>query len=507
VPTFLRSLIQTKAASNPGAEATNRAVGGYRGGGLAGVYPNSGSWDMSQAVKRGYERVIWVYRCVDAIASNSSSVPMIVREFNDITGRKIEDEALDMLFNRRTNPYETAQQFRYRVASQLLLSRRGCFIEIVRNNAGRPIQLHIIENDSCVPIPDPKRYVSGYQVWTLNQGIVILPPEDVIWIRVKPHPTDVYAQMTPLVAAGLASDTDFLARLYNRNFLANDGRPGMLVGVRGQLGVDDARELERRFGGGPNEAGKTTVIEADDIIVQDMSGSPRDIQWLEAVRGSKEDILLAFGTPESVLGNASGRTFDNADAEQEGWWEQTMLPFMDGMAAGYDILTVGGNEDDYFVAHDYDKVDVLQRKKRRDADRAANEVGEGLATIDDYMKVVGREPLNVPGSRVLWVPSGKVPVGRSDADTEAAAKLVPVGQPAAPDAGVAPNEGAGAGGSWTNDAASRAWEMAGKQGRPFERQKPETPDWRSSLPKAPINRKTSSTQRPRGTRMRRQEPV
>lgn len=469
MPTFLRGLFEEKAAPK---NAVPRAVSNSRGGLYTGVVPNTQIWDMDQALNQAYERVIWVYRCIDAIASNSSAVPMILREYNDIDGQIVEDDQLLNLLNRRPNIYETAQQFRYRVASQALLSRRGVFIEVVRDRAGRPKELHILPNTTTTPIPDAQKFVSGYTVQTVTQGIVELKPEQVIWLRIKPHPTDVYAQMTPLVSAGLAADTDFLARLYNRNFLANDGRPGMLIAVQGQLMPEDAEEIRRRFSGGPTVAGQTTVIEADGLSATDMSSSPRDVMWQDAVRGSREDIMLAFGVPESVLGNASGRTFDNADAEFEIFWTVTMQPFMDAIAAGYDILTPGGLEDDYFVAHDYSKVDVLQRQERRRHDKALAEFESGVLTIDQYLQIVGREQFNVPGTNVLWIPQGRVPIGMNEEDTEAAAALMPVGMAAPPtnedQARTAALNAPTSQNNLRDMQAARALRLAGKQGGPFE---------------------------------------
>lgn len=469
MPSFLRGLFETKAVPR---NAIPRAVGGSRGGFYTGVVPNSQQWDIDQALNQSYERVIWVYRCIDAIASNSSYVPMVLREYNDVDGMEIEDPQLLRLLNRRPNTYETSQQFRYRLASQLLLSRRGAFIEIVRNREGRPVELHLLPNSSTQPIPDAEKYVSGYKVQTLTQGEVELPPDRVLWIRAKPHPTDTYAQMTPLVSAGIASDTDFFARLYNRNFLANDGRPGMLIAVQGQLMPEDAEEIRRRFSGGPTVAGQTTVIEAEGITATDMSSNPRDVQWQEAVRGSKEDILLAFGVPESVLGNASGRTFDNADAEFEIFWQVTMTPFMDAIGAGFDALTSGGLEDEVYVSHDYSKVDVLQRQERRRHEKALEEYRVGLMTIDEYLKVVGRDQFDVAGSRVLWIPQGSVPIGRNESDTESAAALQPVGMGQPADPSQEAQQGALTGSAegqvqFGNMMAARALRLAGKQTDPL----------------------------------------
>lgn len=467
MPSFLNGLFPRK----PPANAVPRAVSNSRGQ-IAAV-ANMQSWDTDQAIIQGYERVIWVYRCVDAIASNSSSVPMLVREYDDEDGLAVDSPELLKLLNRRPNIYETAQQFRYRLASQLLLSRRGVFVEVVRAKGGHPKELHLLPPGTTAPIPDADTYVSGYQVQTVSQGIVELAPEQVLWIRAKPHPTDVYGQMTPLVSAGLAADTDFLARLYNRNFLRNDGRPGMLIAVQGQLMPEDAEEVRRRFAGGPQAAGRTTVIEADGLDATDMGANPRDVQWQEAVSGSKRDILLAFGVPESVLGDASNRTFSNADAEFEVFWMATMKPFMDSIGAGFDILTDGALDDNLYVAHDYDAVDVLQRQKRARQDKALEEFKAGVLTIDQYLTAVGREPLAVPGTEVLWLQQGLVPVGGDDQTTKAAASLMPVGQPPAPDPSQQAYQGAYQGASsgyqsYTDDAAARALRLAGERYNPFE---------------------------------------
>lgn len=487
VANFLRGLFETKAAP---ANAIPRATSNSAGGLYTGAIPNVQAWDTAQAMSRGYERVIWVYRCVDAIASNASRIPIIEREYDTQDSKVVEDKELLYVLNRRANIYETAQQFRYRVASQLLLSRRGVFIEVVRNRMGRPIQLHLLPPDTTSPIVDPEKYVTGYRVTTTAQGIVELEPDRVLWIKVKPHPTDVYAQMTPLVAAGLAADTDYLARLYNRNFLANDGRPGMLIAVHGDVGDEDAEEIKRRFGGGPEKAGQTTVIEADGISAQDIGSNPRDIQWNEAVRGSKEDILLAFGVPESVMGNASGRTYDNADAESEIFWTVTMQPFLDALGAGFDILTPGGLEDQLCIAHDYSKIDVLQRQERARHDKALGEFQSGVLTIDQYLEAIGRPTFNQPGTEVLWIPQGLVPIGKDDKATQAAAALQVVGtaqqqgdmgmggQPGTMNGGMSnmrpmPQQGgwgqtrAATGQNILADNLQRALRLAGKQNTPF----------------------------------------
>lgn len=447
---FLGGLFETKAgrgaaASGVIARATGASYGARNGGQPLGVV---GPWDTEQAIKQGYERVIWIFRCVDVIAQNQASRKIIFRDGLDRrTGKAIKDDRLNKVLNFRSNVYESSWQFRYRLSTQLLLSRRGAFIEIVPARDGQPAELHLLPVGQTRPIPDPKTFVSGYEVTRSDNVIDTLKPEQVIWVRTKPHPSDNYAQVTPLSVAGIEADTDYLARIFNRNFLMNDGRPGMLITIDpGELNLPpaDMEIIKQRFSGGPTAAGQTTVIEAAGISAQDLSASPRDIQWDTLLTSTKERILMAFGVPESVMGNASGRTFDNADAERENFWMDTMIPHCDNIAFSLDILT-GDINDNKVCAFDYDDVDVLQRVAAARREEWRTEVQQGLRTVNEYFDDAAREPWSgVLRNDVLYLPNGVV-VARNPVQQEEANKFVP-----------AKPEGAAGGGESQGQVSARA---------------------------------------------------
>lgn len=266
------------------------------------------SWDIERAYRDGMQKVTWVGRCIDAIAGNQARLPVILRKNNDPNGEILtRRHRLSDLLNVKANEGENSFIFRYRLSSQLLLSTRGVFIEKVFGRNGSLIGLNLLPPQFTSPIPDPKRFVSGFQVDLPNGMRQIIPPEKVVWIR-RPHPLDPYLSMTPMESAGVAIEIENLARLYNRNYLLNDGRPGGLLVVRGEIDDDDKDELRSRFRGNLGTTGHTTVISSDDgVDYVDTSANPRDAAYIEMRRITKEEILAAFGVPESVIGNASGR--------------------------------------------------------------------------------------------------------------------------------------------------------------------------------------------------------
>lgn len=407
--------------------------------------PYSQNWSTQRAVREAYEPNPLVYRAIEVLATNAISQRIVLRQGDPEEG-PIIDTAHDptrllYVFNRRANPWETARVFRHRLVAQWLLSSRGLFVEIIRTRGGGIAMVNLLDPDLVDMIPDRTDPMHAFRVRTPNSstGFDYLPrfdpaktareqPASILWMR-NPHPTVAWQGMSPVQAAGLPIDLDRYARLYNRRFLQNDGRPGGLLSIKGVVAPATMELIQSQFMGGPDSAGRTTVINADSVSYADTSGSPRDTLWGDTMDRNRREICTAFGVPESVLGDASGRTFSNADAEYAMFWEHRMLPLVRALDDQLDILTEIMGPDVY-LRHDVSKVWVLGRYQREHEDRLAADQQAGYRTIDEVRVAKGEKPQNVPATRVLWIPPGKLAVADAsrphDAEEAAAA---PIGGP------------------------------------------------------------------------------
>ena len=127
--------------------------------------PYKDHWDIERAYREGAQKVTWVFRCIDAIAGNQARLPIILRKDNSPSGEilKSKNPLLD-IFNTKTNEGENSFIFRYRLSSQLLMSSRGVFVEKVRGRNGQIIALHLLPPQHTAPIPDARKFISGYEV-------------------------------------------------------------------------------------------------------------------------------------------------------------------------------------------------------------------------------------------------------------------------------------------------------------------------------------------------------
>ena len=349
--------------------------------------PYRDGWDIERAYREGAQKVTWVFRCIDAIAGNQARLPIILRKENDQRGELVKTERpIIELMNSKANMGENSFVFRYRLSAQILMSSRGAFIEKVRGRDGRLIGLHLLPPQHTAPIPDPKTFVKGYEVDLRNGTKLILKPQDVCWVR-RPHPLDPYLSVTPMESAGIAIELENLAKLYNRNYLLNDGRPGGLLVVRGDIEEDDKQELKNRFRGNLSRTGYTSVISSSDgVDYVDTSASPRDAAYQSLRQIQKEEILSAFGVPESVIGNAAGRTFSNASEELRVFWLETMVPHLHTISRALDEL-----DDKYYVDFDTNDIPILIISKQERERYYMDEFQQGLISVNEYRDITGRK--------------------------------------------------------------------------------------------------------------------
>lgn len=403
--------------------------------------PYTTNWNVTRAVQAGMLMNVWVFRSVHAIAQNAAGLPFQVRKDNPWNGTPLETHPLLPRMNFKPNDSQDAWAWRYQLSCQVLLNKMGAYIEVVRSRRGDPIALYLFQPNTIRPIPDEtgKKLVSGYLVQVPGEQPKTIDPNDVVWIKL-PHPTDPYSGMTPLEAAGLAVEADILAKQFNRNFLMNDGRPGGILAIKGGIEDEDAEILRNRFlgpalNGGPQGAGRLTVLETGDggVDFVDTATTPRDAQYSEMRKSLKEEILIAFGTPEAVIGNASGRTYDNAGVETEVFWRETMLPHLNLIARPLDILT-GDNQ---FAGFDTSSIYILDRDKREQHKYYLEELKAGAISVDTYLEKTGQDQIGDDHRYILnnMVPYG--PDGKPDFDAPAAI------QPPRPGLAPAPPTGEG----------------------------------------------------------------
>jgi HK97 family phage portal protein len=410
-----------KAAIGPGAPIAQTM-------GMAGrSYKDS--WDIERAYREGMQRVTWVSRCIDVIAGNQARLPIILRKDNSPTGeivssKKMAKSPLVEVLNTKSNIGENAFIFRYRLSAQLLLGTRGAFMEKVRGRDGSIIGLNLLPPQATAPIPDPKKFVSGFEVSLPHGQTTILKPEDVVWIR-RPHPLDPYLSLTPMEAAGIAIEIENFAKLYNRNFLMNDGRPGGLLVVRGMLDDEDKEELKSRFRGNLSRAGQTTVLASDDgAEYVDVGASPRDAAYIQMRQITKEEILASFGVPESVIGNASGRTFSNAAEEIRVFWTETMLPHLEPIARALDEL-----DEINYVDFDTSEVPVLMLYKQERERYLSDEFSRGLISLNEYRTGSGRKVIESDLADSLLMNPNLTPIGNTKKKMESPPMMMPGGPP------------------------------------------------------------------------------
>jgi HK97 family phage portal protein len=409
------------------------------------------SWDIERAYREGMQKVVWVNRAVDAIAGNQTRLPIVLRREQRTDGEIVKKgHPITDLLNSQANPGENSFIFRYRLSSQILLSTRGAFIEVIRGRGGQPVALQLLPPQHTAPIPDPKKFVAGFEVLLPGAQREVLPAEDVIWIR-KPHPLNPYLSLTPMEAAGIAIEIENIAKLYNRNFLLNDGRPGGLIVVNAEMNEEDKEELRDRFRGNLWRTGAVSVIASDGgAQYLDTAASPRDASYTEMRQITKEEILAAFGVPESVIGNAAGRTFSNASEELRVFWGETMLPHLEMLGRAFDVL-----DEKMFISFDTTEVPILILAKQEVEKHLLSEFQMGLITANEYRDGTGRKEVESELADAMLANPNLTPIGNTKKKMETPQQPgmpgmpgmpgVP-GMPGAPDAGmpVAPPADGGA---------------------------------------------------------------
>jgi HK97 family phage portal protein len=229
------------------------------------------------------------------------------------------------------------------LAAHLLLHGNG-YVQIVRDGAGKPIELFALRPERVTVAAGPDGWPAAYR-YAVGEQVLTLPVEDQDgWpalIHLKAfHPADDHYGAGCLTAASQAVAIHNAASTWNRALLENAARPsGALVmeaGDSNTLTPDQFErlkaELEAAFAGSGN-AGRPMVLEGG-LRWQSLSLTPADMDFAELKAAAARDIALAFGVPPMLLGLPGDNTYANYREANRAVWRLTLLPLMGKILGG-----------------------------------------------------------------------------------------------------------------------------------------------------------------------------
>jgi HK97 family phage portal protein len=401
-------------------KAFARASDAERGWGATGAYGQRYAPESRKEFVEAFRDRVWANRCVRLIASSSTQVNMRVRR-----GKVWTDEhpLLDLL--RRPSRRDPALMF-FEWAIQWGEITGDWFWEIVPGIDGKqiaelyPLRSHLVEVKPGEG--GPKGYVYDPNMNAVNviQYDAADPDEprvtgeggnSVVLAGRWPNPFDDLYGLAPMRAAKDAIVSSYYMVRYDHKFFRNSARPDLIVGFKGKVD-EDQRKMNREawddFKGVDNAF--RAAIFGGDPSVNLVTQTQRDIEYAEGRRVAREEECAAFGVPPVLVGDMTRATYSNFENAEPIFWKITMVPKLAYFAAWTNAALLPFFPDIEEFGFDVSQVPALARAEGWRAERAGQEVNDGLATPNEGREQVGKEPHEEEGADVLWRPTKSRPM-------------------------------------------------------------------------------------------------
>ena len=369
--------------------------------------------NFENLAREGFEKNVWVYRCVMEIAKAGSNIPFILYQKRKSGGiKEIEQhELLDLL--RRPNPFMSKQLFMENIIAFLQLSGNAYFQHVGPNN-GSPKELWVFRPDRVKIIPDRKNLIGGYR-YSVNGLYQDFKPDIVSHVKLFSALDDFYG-LSPIQVAARSIDIDNYSNEWNASLLQNGARPSGAMVTENTLSEDQYNrlksEIDSQYKGSKNR-GKPMLLEGG-LDWKEMSLSPQEMDFLNSKSVTRLEIASAFGVPPELLGDHEHATYSNYQEARKGFYHETVIPTVNKVLDVINTDLVPKFGDNLYLEIDYDRIDALQEDRDKVWDRTIRAVQAGLLEVNEGRQAMGYE--SIKGGNVRYVPMGIIPEGEDAPD-------------------------------------------------------------------------------------------
>ena len=379
----------------------------YSGIGWSDWYSHDGFWPSEFGAKQNL-KIAAVWRCVNIIAGTLAGLEWRVsRRLDDGKTEQAWDHPLRRLLNERINDEYTPNDFWMALIAWKLLTGNG-YAEIVRDGAGRPVQMYVIEPERVQPTRDAEGRLI-YRVSQADGGTVDVTPRNIFHVR----------GLSPTGAAGYSlseagAETFKINTVIERwsgNYFAKAMAPSGVISIK----RDDPMTAEEMFGiqsmftksmSGPDSAVKP-FIATEGVTYQPITHAPEQAQFLETRRFMVNEVARFFGVPPSMLFARDAQVRSDTEEMSREFRNVTLMPIAKSLEQEVNSKLIGATNL-YKCTLDFRsllRADTATRAEYYTKMRAA-----GLMTINECRALEGLDPVDGRGdhltSQVQYQPIG-----------------------------------------------------------------------------------------------------
>lgn len=274
-----------------------------------------------------YGKSLYVHACVSKIAEKYSTVDFKLKRIINTKGdvKEVKNhEILDLIY--RWNPFMTKEE-----AMELdVINRKlsgDSFILKVRNSAGQVAELWPISPLNVIIHADPIRFVDYYEIVSAEGKKQRVEADDMIHIKYS-SPLNQYLGLSPLSAAKQRVDSESYAVEHQKNTFLNNGRPDAVVQSDQTPPMAQRIEIRKDYEKKHKGQGKNSKVAFlwGGLKYQQISLSPQELDFIESMKFTRDDIMVAFKCPKSIFGITEDVNRANAETGMRIFYSETINP-------------------------------------------------------------------------------------------------------------------------------------------------------------------------------------
>lgn len=420
-----------------------------------------------------YKESVWIYRCINAIATSVAQLPIDVysvklkdgtskmsrRMVNGLAlkhggfshldkalmrqGRKkvmghlltrmgvkveninvVHDNELVRLLSS-PNPNTTGVEF-WEGAIQHLELRGNSFWELVGEKGGEkfeinamnpPVEMYLVNPNRVQIIPDAEKYVKGYVYWATGRPVV-LDRTSVIHLRYQDPENEYYGQglIDSLIKTLLNMR---YANEYNLSFFRNSSTVDGALTVEGTLPEVIRERIQKAWEGkykGSQKSHKIAILEGG--VKYDQIGiTQREADFIQNLNMKRDEIISASGCYPVIVGLPTAN-YATARIEERLFWQNTIVPKIKRIDAALNAKLAPSFGSNLFIERNFEDIEALRADR---SDEYVKYVGAGIMSQNEARGKLGLplvkggdalyiSPMLIPSTTVEEVPESEIEV-------------------------------------------------------------------------------------------------